>query len=356
MRALVFDLGGTFLRAGVADLSGRITQVTKVRIPSVSSGCVQGAIWEHISSCIIEYESAYGAQVPGSAPIVISFPGPITGYRHAHQAATVAGSGPLRFDIASMLEARTGRRVLLLNDVSAAAWRIAEMTEARRFLVVTVSSGIGSKMFVSGPNPRVIDHLAYAGEIGHVVVDDSPSAPICDCGARGHLGAIASGRGFERHARHAAQRNARDFQNSKLVQEFGATPQTITNEEHLVPAILAGDPWAIEVLMMCTRPLARVLLMIAVAAGLDRVFVIGGFAQALGNAYLERLRGLAFEASKFQLVEDSIPSLFQLAPYNAEVCLEGCGTFVARNGDAQIGTNPNCSPEYDPAYFEVTRG
>jgi glucokinase len=356
MRALVFDLGGTFLRAGIAGPGGRITEVTKARIPSVATGDVPDAIWKDISSRIIEYESAYGAQVPQSAPIVISFPGPIAEYRHAHQAATVAGGGPLQLDIASILEARTGRRVILLNDVSAAAWRIAETTESRRFLVVTVSSGIGSKMFESGPNGRVIDHLAHAGEIGHVVVDDSPSAPVCDCGARGHLGAIASGRGIERHARQAAKQNGLAFKNSSLFQDFGATPDTITNEEHLVPAILGGDQWALEVLTSCTRPLARVLLMIAVAAGLDSVFVIGGFAQALGNAYLDKLRRLAFEASRFELVDASVPSLFQLAAYNAEICLEGCGAFIAQNVDSRMDSDPNWSSQFDLASFKVTRG
>jgi C7-cyclitol 7-kinase len=354
MRALVFDLGGTFLRAGIAGPGGRITEVSKARIPSIATGYVQDAIWEHISSRIIEYESVYGAQVPQSAPIVISFPGPIAGYRHAHQAATVAGGGPLQFDIAAMLQARTGRRVVLLNDVSAAAWRIAETTEARRFLVVTVSSGIGSKMFESWPNGRVVDHLPYAGEIGHVVVDDGPSAPVCDCGARGHLGAIASGRGIERHARQTAKKNELYFKDSSLVRKFGATLDTITNEEHLVPAILGGDEWALEVLTTCTRPLARVLLMIAVAAGLDRVFLIGGFAQALGSVYLDRLRALAFEASRFELVEASLASLFQLAPYNAEICLEGCGTFIARN--THTGPDPNWSSQFDLASFGVTRG
>ena len=113
---------------------------------------------------------------------------------------------------------------LSLNDVSAAAWYLSSRTRARRFLVVTVSSGIGSKLFDRDHPAGVIDDPPYAGEIGHVVVDPGDDAPLCGCGGRGHLGAISSGRGTERLAR-----------------ERAAFP-TLTNEEHLAPPPVAATP------------------------------------------------------------------------------------------------------------------
>ena len=82
----------------------------------------------------------------------------------------------------------------------------------------TVSSGIGSKMFDRKSSQGVIDHLPYAGEIGHIVINDDAHAPVCDCGAKGHLQAIASGRGIERAARREAPErcDARSLQVSPI--------------------------------------------------------------------------------------------------------------------------------------------
>jgi glucokinase len=207
---------------------------------------------------------------------------------------------------------------------------MAEITTARRFLVVTVSSGIGSKMFVR--ESGVLDDLPFGGEIGHIVVDHSHSSLICDCGAKGHLGAVASGRGVERRARMRAADDASKFRASKVFLKFRGTPQHLTNEQHLVPAILDGDPWALHVLRDCTLPLAQVLVLIAVAAGLDRVFVMGGFAQAIGKRYLDLLRALASHSSRFDVTQDRVDSMFDFAPRGGEICLEGCLAFL-RNAD-----------------------
>ena len=326
MSALIFDLGGTFLRAAVVDGEQRITHVHKSRIPSVATGCTRDAIWETIASRIVNYERTYGNLAERPSPMVIAFPAPVTDYCHAHQAATVAGNSKEHAGIASLLEARTGRPVLLLNDVSAAAWRVAEITPYRRFLVVTVSSGIGSKMFIR--ESGVVDDVPFGGEIGHVVVDHSPSAPGCDCGSHGHLGAVASGRAVERLARRRALTDPLAFQSSQLVAKYCATPEWLTNEQHLVPAILNGDSWAFEILRTATVPLAQVLLLIAVAAGLDRVFLMGGFAQAIGPLYLQLLRTLAKQSSRFDLAETHIDSMFDFGPSTETICLEGCLSFL----------------------------
>jgi glucokinase len=328
MDALLFDLGGTFLRAGIAGCDGRVAQHARTRIRSIANGFNAEVIWPQVLASIIAYASEHAADVSSSAPVVLSFPGPVTAGGRALQAPTVAGGSAAVFDLASAVRQETGRRVFLLNDISAAAWRIAESRPERRFLVVTVSSGIGAKIFDRCHAAGVLDQPPYAGEIGHVVVDESESAPVCDCGGRGHLGAIASGRGIERQARIRAARDESAFLSSKVSCEFGATPETLNNEQHLVPAILAGDQWATQLVTEFTRPLARSLLIITMAAGLERVFIIGGFAQALGSLYLAILRAMANEYSRYDVMLNHLDSLFELAPKEDEVSLEGCAAFL----------------------------
>lgn len=76
-------------------------------------------------------------------------------------------------------------------------------------MAVTVSSGIGSKLC------------------------DRP--PVCDCGGRGHLGAIASGRGIERAVQRHAREDLLGFRASQLG-SMEIEAEQIRNEEHVVPA------------------------------------------------------------------------------------------------------------------------
>jgi predicted NBD/HSP70 family sugar kinase len=150
------------------------------------------------------YIAEVAAEVAPQDAIVLSFPGPIEKQRIALDAPTVFGNTNGRLpDLPGELRRRTGREVHLLNDVSAAAWSLSRSTTANRFMVVTVSSGIGSKVFDRAYRSGVLDDPPFAGEIGHYVVDWGPDAPLCDCGGIGHLGAIVSGRGVERAAHQA---------------------------------------------------------------------------------------------------------------------------------------------------------
>jgi glucokinase len=225
------------------------------------------------------------------------------------------------------IERATGRSVVLLNDLSAAAWHYVDVSPADRFMVVTVSSGIGSKLCDRQHAAKVLDQPAYAGEIGHYVVDDRVDAPMCDCGGRGHLGAIASGRGVERAVQRHAREDLLGFRAS-LLGSMGVEAEQIRNEEHVVPAALAGDEWVLSIIQQNTRPLSRTLLGVFMAAGLERIYLIGGFAQALGERYLHIVRTQLTEMNRYAVARDAIAAAVQLAERDDEVCLEGCAAFV----------------------------
>lgn len=327
MRALAFDLGGTHLRGALLSPQG-LSSLVSCRIQSGDRVSGQDGIWEQIVTEMVLYARVHAAELHQTDPIVISFPGPIAGGRHILHAPTVCGTDTAFIDLAERLEAETGRSVHLLNDVSAAAWYLSAQTEVDQFLVVTISSGIGSKIFDRDHVAGVLDRCAYAGEIGHYVVDDDPAAPVCDCGGRGHLGAVASGRGFERAARLRARKDVAGFTRSCVHTCRGGEPDTLSNEKHLVPALLAGDQWALSILRDCTRPLARTLLCSTLATGLERVFIIGGFAQALGILYLNLLRELVVELSGYDVLRDRIGSLLASGYACGEPCLLGCGVYL----------------------------
>jgi glucokinase len=82
--------------------------------------------------------------------------------------------------------------VLLGNDANLAAlgeWRYGAGQGFQYLLYLTISTGIGGGIITDG---KLIEGWrGMAGEFGHVSV--MPDGPLCGCGERGHLEAIASG-------------------------------------------------------------------------------------------------------------------------------------------------------------------
>ena len=330
MAAVVVDLGGTYLRCGVTSAKHEIQGVRRIRVPNFLDGGTPEATWDAVVAEIAGYAAAAGTLIAPDDPIVFAFPGPIRDRSAILAAPTVVGREASIPDIAADLCARTGRRVVLLNDVSAAAWYLSERFEVNRFMVVTVSSGIGSKIFDRKHPACVLDDVAYGGEIGHAQVDRSPSALVCDCGGRGHLGAIASGRGTERLARRDARDAPARFAASSVASTFGATAETLTNESHLVPAARDGDPWALAIIREAAAPLATVISAVVHAAGLEKVIIIGGFAVALGPVYLECLQAGLRALDGPGPASVAVDQLVVLGDADSDTCLRGAAVFADR--------------------------
>jgi C7-cyclitol 7-kinase len=282
MSVLAADLGGTWLRTAVLHGDERLCALQRRRLRTVFDGRPPDRVWDDVVESL--GAAARGAQAHDAERVAVAFPGPLCdGVPLA--APTLTGAGAVPSDLVARMEDACGRRVGLVNDVAAAAAFLAARTSDRNFFVVTVSSGIGSRVHRAG---AARTRTAYDGEIGHLVIDERADAPACDCGGRGHLGALASGRAVERRAREAAASDPDAFAASACARA-GATARTLANETHLVPAMLAGDAWALARLRDAVTPLARVALQTVVAAGLERIYVIGGFAVALGDVYRDAL-------------------------------------------------------------------
>ena len=327
MQVVVFDLGGTHLRCGVADESGLLGELVKYRLGEFDCRSSADALFADLIKIMTGFVRKTGPSQGDEFPIVLSFPGPVIDRRRIAFAPTLAGRLHDDVDVASMLETATSRKTYLLNDMSAAAWHFADRCDVSRFIVVTVSSGIGAKLFIRENEVGVIDDVEAAGEIGHLVVDGSPNAPQCDCGGSGHLGAIASGRGFERHVRMSARTFPLAYGKSSCYDE-SVLPEELTNEKHLVPALLNRDQWCSDLLRECTRPLARTLITIAVAAGIERIFVMGGFAQAVGSRYGEILQELLEELADTRLIRQHVTRIVEVASPQEEPSLQGAVAFA----------------------------
>jgi glucokinase len=282
---VVFDIGGTFLRVALYLVDERrIRNAARIPIPNhwIAANPTMKIVWRELCSMM---EGAARQVLDGYDPdvVVVAFPGPLDPSGQLLAAPTIWG-GIGAFPLRERLLALWPRAVVLaLNDMTAAGYRYVT-PQLQDFCLVTVSSGIGNKVFlggvpVTGPGGR-------GGEIGHLLVDHASDALKCDCGSRGHVGALASGRGALATALRLAHQHPQDFSRSLLGKDGGKpTFDTVA----LAAACRAGDSWAWSTVERGVAHLGHVMATIHTAIGIERFIIIGGFAFAMGEEYRRRL-------------------------------------------------------------------
>ncbi len=190
MEALIAcDIGGTQLRVATFDaVSGEMIQ--QKRIPTQAPG--ETAV-ERLMGLILElwpsegHVRAIGAAAPG-------FVDPEKGIIFITPNIPGWNGLPLR----QILEERFDVPVFLGNDANLAAlgeWRFGAGMGYHHVLYLTISTGIGGGVVL---NDRLLQGArGLAAEFGHITVE--PDGPLCGCGKRGHLEALASGTGISNY-------------------------------------------------------------------------------------------------------------------------------------------------------------
>ncbi|NYI04217.1 ROK family protein [Allostreptomyces psammosilenae] len=323
------DVGGTTLRVGsyaVAD--GRLTDVRRTPVEGMARhpGDPVPLLQRRVVDQIAEAVAARPGPPGGPLAVGIAFAGPTTADGLVLGAPTVWGRGGEPLPLGPVLQERLGRPVVVVNDITAAAWRYAA-TEPEPFCLLTVSSGIGAKVFRHGE--VLLSPRGHGGELGHWRCDPAPDAPPCDCGGRGHLGGIASGRGALAAARRAVEHDPAGFAGSLLGRLCQGRPERLDNPA-LAAAVRAGDPFATGVLRDGLRHLAGAVTAVFTAIGVTRYIVIGGFALAVGPRYAELLTEELRRLGCFGLTEEEIGRMVTLGHPDDDHGLLGVGALLGR--------------------------
>ena len=161
------DLGGTQLRAALADQQGQLYD--EVRVRTAASGGAPAVI-EQIVACIAQMRAALppGAELLG---IGVGAPGPLDPYEGVVlNPPNIPGwdNIPLR----AILSERTGLPVELGNDANAAAlgeWMFGAGRGRRSLVYLTVSTGIGGGVIADGR--LLLGQRGSAAEVGLHIVD-----------------------------------------------------------------------------------------------------------------------------------------------------------------------------------------
>jgi glucokinase len=294
---LALDFGGTKLTAGLA-ASGERHWRAHQQVPSPPGSNAQNDLE-------IMMGLARDMLATAKAPLVavgVSFGGPV----NAAQGLVLLSHhvpGWERVPLREWLEERLGVPAAVDNDANVAALgehRFGAGQGCDSLLYVTVSTGIGGGWIVHGRPYRGADGMA--GEIGHMVIN--PAGPVCTCGQRGCLEALAAGPAIARHAR---ERLVEDPQAGEALRALvGGEVQAVT-ARHVSQAAEAGDELSRQVLDQAARALGRGIGSAISLMNPQRVVVGGGVAKS-GPQYFEAVRVAARVSAPPEMTVDIVPA------------------------------------------------
>ena len=328
---IVVDVGGTKLRVGVFDserpADSALTQVKRVKVLSLEVTNDTGIdLYQNFIVQLQECLEPYLSQYPDS-PVGISFPGPVTPDGVVTSAPTLWGDELHNIHLLEDCRRLLKRDVVVLNDISAAVWRYADIM-SEDFCLYTISSGVGNKVFRQGE--VLLNETGMGGELGHCQVAFDEYALPCDCGGKGHLGALASGRGMIQLTRFEASRNPKGFKKSALHKLCMGKPEYI-NTHKLVAAIQEGDEFCNQVLQRSQRYLVTTMSNLYHSIGIKRFVFIGGFSGALGDTYLKSLQAVVSEFEWFGMSPEEVGKLCRMGYQDDDHSLIGMGLYLQQH-------------------------
>ncbi|MDF2509937.1 MAG: hypothetical protein K0Q52_3796 [Microbacterium sp.] len=277
---LAFDVGGTDIKSALFDADGTALGLRRTPTP-FAEGDRTPVLLERFGVLAAELRASHPDVVPQAAGLVV--PGIVDADAGVGVFASNLGwhDSPLR-DLASE---RLGLPVAFDHDVRAASWAERRLGGARDYadaVVLVIGTGIAGALLVGG-----VPYTAggYAGEIGHSPIADGP---ICPCGARGCLEAVASAGAIARRYREAT----------------GIAPD---GAKDVIARAADGDEVAAEIwnsaLDALTMSLAQLTAVVA-----PQAVVIGGGLSRAGGALFDELRTRLAARLSFHRIPVLVPA------------------------------------------------
>ncbi|WP_455356458.1 ROK family protein [Streptomyces sp. SYSU K217416] len=251
---LTADLDATHTRAAVLDLGGRILAECAGDL-AVSDG--PSSVLDTVSAWFGDLLNRAGRKAAEVCGIGLSVPGPVD-FATGRVVNPPIMPGWDAYPIRTHMRDTFDVPVLVDNDANVMA--LAEQATIRpdcpAFVLVKVSTGIGSGVVLDGAIYRGID--GGAGDLGHIRLGDGGDA-LCQCGLRGCLAAVASGRALA----------------SALTKLGLPTESTSQVREHLS----AGQPDAVRLAREAGRRVGEVLTTVVCMLNPGVLMIAGDLAE-----------------------------------------------------------------------------
>jgi glucokinase-like ROK family protein len=274
------DIGATSLDVGLADVTGMILQrqsePTDVKLnPEI----VLGRCTELLLG-LIRVHGITPAQILG---IGVGVPGPVDFARGVLVAPPLMPQWE-NFLIRDFFKQTFSSAFIVVdNDVNIMALgeqRAGEGMGVDHFIFIKIGTGIGAGIVSNGKIHRGSD--GSAGDIGHICVDKE--GPLCTCGNKGCLEAMAAGPAIMSKALEAA-RNGTSLTLSQIRDSKGG----VLRPEDVNAACREGDQAALDIIRDSGQMIGDVLASLVNFFNPSHIFIGGGIAN-FGNHLLVAIR------------------------------------------------------------------
>lgn len=258
------DLGATLIRGVLADLDAEI--VMEVQLPT---GKEEGyeAVLSNVVSVVNRLLASRGLDTDHVIGLGIGVAGLLDKDKRVVDFSPDFGWQDVHFK--DDLEARISIPLFIENSTRLMALGEKGYGQGKNlanFIVVNVGYGIAAGIVVEG---KLIDGgKGYSGEFGHMTIEPD-SEVVCDCGRKGCLEALASGRSIGL----AARTHLTDA--SKLNQLSGGRPERV-DARMVFEALEAGDVFARDICRNAIRSLSVGIANLIHLLDPTHVFIGGG--------------------------------------------------------------------------------
>ncbi len=213
------DLGGTFIKGGLVDDTGRIILQEKVPTEKEKGGKVVSANIASLCKTLMQKTNVSASEIVG---IGMGSPGIIDSAK-----GEVIFSGNLcweHFAVKDEVEAQTGLPVKIANDANVAALGETKFGCGKDYtntIMVTLGTGVGGGIIIDG---KLFEGYRSAGaELGHSVI--VAGGEQCTCGRKGCFEAYASATALIRDTKRAmlADKNSKMWEIGDIEKVDGKT-------------------------------------------------------------------------------------------------------------------------------------
>lgn len=268
---LGLDLGGTNVKAGVVDDSGRV--LSKASVPTEAARGAEHGVQQIVAAGRSAVENA-GLQITDIVAAGLATPGTMD---------IPAGMlldpsnlpGWINFPIRQRVEDELGVRTILQNDANAAAYGeywAGEAKHARSLLFYTLGTGLGGGVIVD-------DHIiegehSHGSELGHVILE-MDNGRLCTSGQYGTAEAYVSATALMKRFREALDEGKVTSVRTRVDAGEKLSPLMISEEAE------RGDHLALELIMEMARYLGATIT--SAVHVIDPAMVLLGGAMTFGR-------------------------------------------------------------------------
>jgi glucokinase-like ROK family protein len=279
------DLGATSTDVALTTLGGELL-IHRGEPGDIKDG--PRSVLDRVKEMLSELLAEQGADAQDVLAIGVGVPGPVeraTGVLRSPPIMPGWDGFPIRAAFADEYEAP----VFVDNDVNVMA--LGEHRDGigkgeDDVLFVKIGTGIGGGIIADGHLQR--GSQGCAGDIGHICAD--PDGPVCSCGNKGCLEAMAAAPAIAAQAEECAQKG-----HSPVLQEVFDQRGTLTARD-VGEAASRGDYHALQIIKESGRLVGQVLATLVSTLN-PSLIVVGGGVANIGHSLLAEIRSAVYRRS-----------------------------------------------------------